>query len=425
MKKIITLTMMLMFSFILLACTPTDNASSIELPKTLKEGVTTYHNKLTAVLEVPSTKDHAEPTRFYNNTPYNPDDMLPRIHYQTVYDNMRHNTNDVVLSQYLMHYKDRLDEVLLQMADIEDDAISADVYITFQGVLQIEAFVYLSKDGGITLRYRAQGIFSNTEVQYGIKMGYKDDLFYLKELKVYEVDKRFDYFEFLEDSNMITVTYSENSQYRYQYVSQVNNERFDISYTPNNYGPDGRVVYWFNPETNISAVVGDGYESTRHFELFNEKTSIFSYSEYGDGMIALRFQLLEASGWDHAYLDSNAHRNEGVYVDNYMLFTNHDYRQFNVDLNFVYGFANVGVTIDMPKANLTQQHLNLNYYDMEFNHPEITLDYIESVMANIHQDSADLAKYDFINFSNIESFELFYSFVDNDLKIDETPSYEL
>jgi hypothetical protein len=338
---------------------------------------------------------------------------------------MRHNTNDVVLSQYLMHYKDRLDEVLLQIADIEDDAISADVYVTFQGVLQIEAFVYLSKDGGITLRYRAQGIFSNTEVQYGIKMGYKDDLFYLKELKVYETDKRFDYFEFLEDSNMITVTYSENSQYRYQYVSQVNNERFDISYTPNNYGPDGRVVFWFNPETNISAVVGDGYESTRHFELFNEKTSIFSYSEYGDGMIALRFQLLEASGWDHAYLDSNAHRNEGVYVDNYMLFTNYDYRQFNVDLNYNYGFANVGVTIDMPKANLTQQHLNLNYYDMDFNHPEITLAYIESVMENIHQDSADLAKYDFINFSNIENFDLFYSFVDNDLKINQTPSYEL
>jgi hypothetical protein len=81
MKKIITLIMMFIFSFVLLACTPTDNTSSIKLPKTLKEGVTTYHNKLTSVLEVPSTKDHAEPIRFYNNTPYNPDDMLPRAVY--------------------------------------------------------------------------------------------------------------------------------------------------------------------------------------------------------------------------------------------------------------------------------------------------------------------------------------------------------
>ncbi len=425
MKKTIVITMMLIISFMLLACTPTNNAPTIELPKTLKEGVTTYHSKLTSVLEVPSTNDEAIPTRFYNNTPYNPDDMLPRSAYQTVYDNMRNNTNDVVLSEYLTHYKDKLDEVLLQMEAIDDEAISANVYITFQGILQIEAFVYLSKDGGITLRYTAQGIFNDTEVQYGIKMGYKDDLFYLKELKVYEVDKNFTYFEFLEDSNMITVTYSDNAQYRYQYVSQVNNEHFDISYTPNNYGPDGRVISWYNPETNISAVVGDGYESTRHFELFNDKTSIFSYSDSGDGMIALRFQLLEASGWDHAYLDSNAHRNEGVYVDNYMLFTNHDYRQFNVDLNLDYGFANVGVTIDLAKENLTQAHLNLNHYDMDFNHPEITIDYIESVMANIHQDSADLAKYDFINFSNIENFDLFYDFVDNDLKMDKTPSFEL
>jgi hypothetical protein len=172
---------------------------------------------------------------------------------------------------------------------------------------------------------------------------------------------------------------------------------------------------WFNPETQIRTIYADGEEGIKHVGYFNDKGNFFDYSDYLDGTISVRFQLLEATGWDQAYLDSNAHRDQGVYKDGVMLFEEDEYKQFNVDLND--RFANVGVTIDFQEGELTNDILNLNAYHMEFNHPEITVASIAQTLDNVYEESKHLAVYRGIDFYSGNVKEDLYNTIDDDLKV--------
>jgi thioredoxin-related protein len=81
---------LLIFLFVLLlslsACTNTDNDhqeqpeenEKIVLPETLKDAVTTYQSKLNTIIDNDQETLSGQNilTRFYNDTPYDPDDML-------------------------------------------------------------------------------------------------------------------------------------------------------------------------------------------------------------------------------------------------------------------------------------------------------------------------------------------------------------
>ena len=401
----------------LFACTPVEEESNIFLPKTLKEAVTLYNDKLTSLLESDATDTSSSNilTRFYNDTPYNPDDMLPKETYLEIYNQQKDNSNHVNLNYYLTQYKDLLDEINLLLESFDIDEFEANIQIDFQGKT-IDAYIYLSRDYGVVVKFSSKSIFTDAPIFYGIKMGYENNVFFVKELKHYKDNNVYNYFEFLENISLIDIDYRDEENYKYHYINQEDNELFKIYRASDINGQDDYVLTWFNPETNIRAIYSDGHELVRHFEVFNEKTSIFDYSDYSDGSISLRFQLLEASGWDFAYLDSNAHRNQGVYKDGVMLFQEDQYRQFNVDLNHEYKFANVGVTIDLQQEELTNDILSLKVYQMNFNHPEITTDYIATTLDTLYEESKHLAVYRGIDFYSGNIKETLYHEMDDDLK---------
>lgn len=175
---------------------------------------------------------------------------------------------------------------------------------------------------------------------------------------------------------------------------------------------------WFNPNANIRTIYANSFEEIRHIELFNSKTSIFSYSDYLNGNISLRFQLLEATGWDKAYQDSNGHLNEGVYKDGVMLFKPDEYLQFNVYLNETFGLVNGSVTIDLKKSELTNDILNMSQYKMNFNHEEINMKFIENSINNSYDESLHLQNYRGIKFYDGDVKEEFLSQMNKDLRLE-------
>ncbi len=418
MKKI-SLVLIMLLLIVLVSCTPKEDVViETKLPKTLKEAVNLYQDKLTSIIDQDENSDQNLLTRFYNDTPYDPNDMIHRDVYLSIYNEQIDNANHVQLTPYLSSYKDLLIEINEILVEYEIDELNVDIQIDFNNEVSLDANVFLSLDKGVVIKFTGKSVYLERPVLYSIKMGYENEVFFVKELKQYSDEKdqdKFFYFEFLEDTSLIEIDYRDDNNYRYQYKNQVNNELFDIYFMANDYGLDDYVLMWFNPETNIRTIYSDGYEPIRHFEVFNEKTNIFSYTDYLDGMINIRFQLLEATGWDYAYLDSNAHRNQGVYKNNVMLFEEDEYRQFNVDLNEAYGFANVGVMIDLSKDDLNDEILNLSAYDMDFNHPEITMAYISQTIDNSYEESKHLAVYRGIDFYGEHVREDLYQQLDSDL----------
>ncbi|MBU1093702.1 MAG: hypothetical protein KKH01_04490 [Firmicutes bacterium] len=417
MKKIY-LSSIILFIFTLVACTQIDPETVLTLPQTLKEAVTIYNEKLTFLIESESetNSDNVVLTRFYNDTPYNADDMIYKDIYLEVYNKQKDNSNHVYLTEHLLQYKLLLDEINTLLVSYDIDELEANIDINFQNNLSIEANVFLSQDRGVVIKFASVSLFSEEPVFYGIKMGYENNIFFVKQFINYTERDTYSYFEFMENVSLIQISYRDEDNFRYQYVNQVDNELFEVYYASNDYGPSEYTLMWFNPDTNIRSIYHDGYDSIRHFEVFNEKTSIFDYTDYLDGNISLRFQLLEASGWDYAYLDSNAHPDEGVYKNGVMLFEPDEYRQFNVDLNYTYQFANVGVTIDLKQEELTNEILSLETYQMNFNHPEITIDYISETFYNLYEESKHLAVYRGIDFYSGNIQTTLYDEIDDDLK---------
>ena len=79
--------------------------------------------------------------------------------------------------------------------------------------------------------------------------------------------------------------------------------------------------------------------------------------------------------------------------------------------------ANVGVTISLDKGRLTNEILNLSVYQMNFNHSEITIDYINSILANVEEESKELIVYKGIDFNSNNRREALYKKIDHDLKL--------
>jgi hypothetical protein len=414
MKKLVLL-VVFMLSFSVFSCEKSNSGSS----KTLLEATTIYKDKVSSILENKETK--TKRGRFYNDTPYNEADMLPRETYLSVYENLVDNSNDVVLTPYLLTYKNLLDELYNSLEDLDVSIVEADLSLVFLGGNTIDMHVFVSKDDGVVFEFDySQTIFQTTITStYRLKMGYEDDLFYIKQLAYTKNEDRYTYFEFLENTSIIDMTYRDEANFNYKYVNQTTAEFFQTSRMSDGYNEPYSHLMWFNPKTMVRTIYADGVEPIRHITVFNEKSMIFSYSDYLDGKISLWFQLLEATGWDHAYLDANAHRNQGVYSNGVMLFKEDEYRQFNVDLVPSINFANVSVTLDFDQDELSDDILNLSRYQMNFYEGKITKSFVMDTINHSYEESKHLAVYRGIDFYSGNVRSEFINQMDKDIKITE------
>ncbi|HKL61094.1 MAG TPA: hypothetical protein VJY66_01795 [Acholeplasma sp.] len=407
-KYLMVLLMMLVF---VSGCEPAVSENS----KSLKEVVTLYQAKLNTLLDDEANKRSVK-GRYYNDTPYDETDMVERDVYLALYNKQLDNSNQVLLTPHLKAYKDLLDKLNDELDSFEVDVVEANIELTNQYGVSMTFNVYVSKDSGVVIRYQLTSNITEEIMAYGVKLGYEADVFYVKQLIHYEARDTYEYFEFLEGTSLIEFDYRDEENFKYKYTNQTTNESFDWYISNDTFGYASSRLMWFNPKTNIRTIYADGYEPIKHFSVINEKGIVFSYTDSLDGMLTLWFQLLEASGWDYAYLDSNAHRNEGVYKDDEMLFKNHGYRQFNVDLSETYDFANVSVMLDLESSELTNDILSLKTYNMKFNHDELTKDFITSTIENSFEESKHLAVYRGVDFNGGNIKKQLINQIDKDLK---------
>ena len=282
--------------------------------------------------------------------------------------------------------------------------VIAYVTIDFGGHVGIEAAVSMSRDQGILLK---MSVSINEEVMYyGIKLGYEDKNFYIREY--YEIinNSSFNYFEFLENNHLINVLYT-NEDYWYQYKNQNDNTDYSLSINS-----EGKVLHWYNPETMVRTTLSENEGHFNYFELFNEKGIVFSYQEYLDiNEIKVAWQLLEATGWDEAYVSDLPSPYKGVYKDDIHLFQG---EKMNSSMNEV--SANIRLEMTMTKEEFTDSILNLSAYGLAFQHPELTVEIINSKIASAMSESIELSIYRGIDFLGDNLRTELYSVIDKDIK---------
>jgi hypothetical protein len=412
MKKLHILFVFLII-LLLSSCDQTDtDLSDDTVPNgSLIDLVTSYQAKLTSIIEEDETSNqlisaHQMYLAFDEEDPF----FNTRETFLVTYNTQRDNAQDVQLSPHLMIYKDLLDNVVEEIEAQNIESIEAQIYVDFRDFMELDAYVSITNDHGILVKLTLS--VYGYEYYYGIKFGYEDQDFFLRELSMGTEPGRYEYFEFLENHQMIDIRYTEYS-YWYRYQNQNDNTYYEISKEDSQFYDD-YVLSWFNPETNIrTRIIRTGEGNMNHIELFNYRGICFSFTEYvDDGNIDVAWQLLEATGWDSVYYEENTTNPlNGIYKDGEKIFSD---ARMNIDLNSM--FANVRVQYTFMKSELTNDILNLSAYGLDFNHEEINLDFIETTISNSFEESAYLSVYRGIDFVNDDLSQTLYAAIDEDIK---------
>ncbi len=334
-----------------------------------------------------------------------PDKLIKREAFLAVYNQQVSNALDVQLDEFLMIYQDLLDETIAKLEEQEIIAVIAYLTIDFGEDQGLDAVVTMSPDQGIVIKMTLS--FDEINLYYGVKLGYEGADFYIRELSKNDDSGFFEYFEFLENHYVVNARYS-GADYWFHYVNQVDSTYYSISEQNGSF-----TLSWYNPETMVRTILSDE-GNLKNYELFNEKGILFSYSDFPDtGNIYVAWQLLEATGWDAAYMqDGNGSIHTGVYWEGLKLPI--EARQYNVDLNV--NFANVRLDIEMPKDNFTDEVLNLSAYGLDFQHPDLTVALIQSKIDSALEESAYLSVYRGVDFLNDDLSVALYAVVDEDVK---------
>lgn len=339
--------------------------------------------------------------------PYENEGMRTREEFLAVYQNQRSNTNDVRVDDSLIQYKDLLDQVVAILEQEEIIKAVAYVNIDFGNQTQIEAKVSMSPDKGILLKMTVS--IEEEVIYYGIKMGYEKENFFVRELLENIGNNSYDYFEFLENNHLVNARYN-SVDYWYQYKNQNDNTFYSISNSS-----EGKTLSWFNPETMVRTMLDEVEGHVNYYELFNEKGIIFSYIENLDtNQISVAWQLLEATGWDKAYATDFSSQNRAIYRDDTLLFEG---AKKNVSLNI--NFANIRVELEMTKADFTDSILNLSAYGLDFHHPELSVELINSKIANAMEESSELSVYNGVDFLSDDLDTELYQVIDDHIKPDD------
>jgi len=404
MKKIGVIFLLLVTAFLINACT--ENTIS------LFEKLTEYQERINLLIE--DNKDSNQLLSFskmidnqqFESDPY----MLPRDEYLNTYNNQRDNSTDVRIDFILMQYKILLDEIMIKLDENEIDVIVAEIEIDYREILNLSVYLELLRSGEVLIRLSLN--IYDTKYYSGLKMGYIDEDFYLIELIKNTQEASFEYIDFLENNHVINIRYRPD-HYWYRYQNQNDNTYYEISEFTE-FDTTSFSLKWFNPITKVRANINRGGEGDFNFiELFNDKGIYFSLFEYlNSDEILVAWQLLEATGWDYVYHEENSNNPlNGIYKNGKKIFSD---ARVNLGLN--QNFANVRIEYKMNKETLTNDHLNLSFYGLTFNYPNLTIDKLNNIIENTMTDSQDMSIYKGIDFLNDDLSQALYNAIDNDVK---------
>lgn len=373
-----------------------------------------YQEKVSSIIDQNSSNQEVLKTISYQfnqetEDEFDPDLMISRETFMAVYENQKQNYTSVSLDPILSIYKDLLDKTIEIMETEGIESAQASIDIQFREGFELNAEVSISKDKGVV--FRMTSTMEEFVSFYGVKLGYEGDNFYIREFSQYEDANSFTYIEFLENNYVINIRYSEEG-YWYQYISQTDETFYEISRYDYGWGEES-ILRWYNPETKIDLLIATGEEAINNIRFFNDKTVILEYSKYpASNDVTIRWQLLEADGWDSAYMTDYTTAYQGIYKNGMSIFD--QVRQYNIDLNET--FANVSVTMELPEIEVTNDLLQLYDYGLDFNHQEFTVDYINQIFDQAFVESERLLNYRDISFLDDNLGDQLYDVIDKEIK---------
>lgn len=406
-----------MFILLMMLCLASCNPSETKLTDDtidqvkLIDLVTSYQEKLTSIIENDDVENQPLLAK-YSNLSFSENDpnYTSREAFLETYVTQRDNSQDVKLSPHLMIYKDLLDDVLEEIETLSIEEIEAQINVSFRNLIDLDAYVSITSDQGILIKLNLS--IDNETYYYGIKMGYDNEDFYLRELSQHNEMSSFSYFEFLENHQMVDVRYTSES-FWYRYQDQNDNTYYEISKEDSLFYNDF-VLSWFNPETNVrTRIVRSGEGHMNLFEFFNEKGIFFEFLEYIDSdIVDVSWQLLEANGWDGVYTDENEPNSlHYIYKDGQRILTDASRGSYLTPM-----YANIRIKYSFVRSELTDDILNLSAYGLDFNHPELNMMFIEDTISNALDEYTHLSVYRGIDFLNDDLSQSLYHVIDDDIK---------
>lgn len=232
----------------------------------------------------------------------------------------------------------------------------------------------------------------------------------------YEELAGFNYLEFVEYDHQTLINYSSDGYIDYQFIGFV-----DHGFTRFSGRPTGEfLIGWYDAVDNIEYTISEGIEATFVFiSFFNTKGVYFSYDKglFSPDSIGLTWELLEATGWDYSVVQLmevyNTVEGDGVFVDDTNIF---EWGQDRLNAYINPMFAHLGLRKEYAIGTITDNIINLSEYGMDFNHPEMTLEYLETLETNAYLDMDEKLVYNTLDFKSENIYEQFLTVMDSDIR---------
>lgn len=327
---------------------------------------------------------------------YYPEDFLE------VYNSDAQTTSPVSSLEFISPYSLLLEEIETDV-DFDHLVLETPYSVNIEWCGEASVTFYNVLDGHILIH------FVSTDTDQFLKVGFVNDLFHLVyfnygiyEEQISSITKEvinYNYEDFVEDTSLVVINSLEGDWVTYSFIDipgsnqsqyTFHNGVEDISF----YDLDTDRVFFFSNTNGVNTMQEVVYK--------NEKGYVFSYLEGAyvpAGQVEIRWQLLEATGWDYAFIQnmaaSNIQEGDGIFIDGENLYV-HGKDRLNCDLTP--WNANVLFGRDFLKSELTNEILNLSAYGMTFSRNDLTIDAIEQSLQEGRDMIDEKIIYEGVNF---------------------------
>ena len=217
-----------------------------------------------------------------------------------------------------------------------------------------------------------------------------------------EEEMEYNYSGFVESERFLLINDFGDGEFDFGMVSDADDEILSVSVR--NGGGEGaeeaertEFVRWHDADTDrrTSILFADDEVATEFYEFFNVQGIWFGYEAPLLGnpdLVGVRWNLLEATGWDYVY-DDPSNDSYTMYVDLYkddvMMFADGSAKV----RGYLTFFALLTLEVEAEPGYFTQDVLDLTAFGMQFDHPELTPEMLDAVIAHDRAAAAEKAIY--------------------------------
>jgi len=181
------------------------------------------------------------------------------------------------------------------------------------------------------------------------------------------------YHYIIENVSSQTIEIYNENEYSMSFTNYITNDYFHYS------NLDGEYYHLFTGDDMIKYRYEQGNE---FIQMYNDHSNYFSYSKTGND-IEIMWQLLESRGWEYVTSDTlNLLGNvTGIYVDEKNIFDANTMRA----TSFIYAdrmCAGLLLFQNFTEETITDEHLNLSRFGLNFIRNDYTVEEINSLMGN-------------------------------------------